>query len=124
MEERMEIQLLIALRENDHIASMSILWKIFEALMMEIEVLRKTMIEESKAKGIAPKDSIYARIYEEETLNSYWGRNQRIISKFFPRPTNPDVPDLRETLMLIRLGYSVEEIEKYKKQVQELMGRS
>jgi hypothetical protein len=95
------------------------------ALLMEVEALRRAMMEESKAKGVAPKDSAYGKAYRKTALLTHNGvgpgpPRHKLLPLWFPVKTNPDGIDLREALMLIRLGFSPDEISAYASDAEHL----
>jgi hypothetical protein len=112
---------LLAALENPKLASLA---EIVMALMMEVEALREAIIEESRVKGIAPKDSSYGKAYYQTALLTHnamgpsdgWHKLARL---FFSNNTTPNGIALREALMLLRLGYSPEEIEEYAAKAEE-----
>lgn len=114
---------LLAALENPNLASLA---EIVMALMMEVEALREAMIEEARAKGIAPKDSIYGKAYYHTGLLTHsaagpsdgWSKLTRLF--FSTDRTTPNGIALREALMLLRLGYSAEEIEQYASEAEEM----
>ena len=88
------------------------------ALAMEVEALREAMIEESKAKGIVPKDSPYGRAYYETALLTHNSAGpssgtDKLFKRWFSGRNTPNHLDPREALMLMRLGFSPHEISAY-----------
>ena len=87
-------------------------------LMMEIEALRSAMIEEAKSKGIDPKDSFYGKAYRDTGLLTHCavgpssGRD-KLLTRFISVKTTANGIQLREALMLLKLGYSPDEIAGY-----------
>jgi hypothetical protein len=95
------------------------------ALLMEVEALREAMIEESKARGIAPKDSSYGRAYLNTGLLTHnavgpSSGTDKLRRRFFLIRTPADDIDLREALMLMRLGFSPNEIGAYADEAERL----
>jgi len=95
-----------------------VLNKLVLALMMEVEALREALIEESKSKGVLPKDSAYGQAYRRTALLTHNNAGpssgvRKILSLWFTTRASPNDMDLREALMLIRLGFSPSEIGRF-----------
>ena len=89
-------------------------------LAMEVEALREAQIRESRAQGIEPKNSAYGKAYYDTGLLTHdaagpSGGVDKLLWRFYPPGGNRPAEDidLREALMLIRLGYSPDEIREY-----------
>lgn len=102
------------------------------ALLMEVETLRATLLEESIAKGENLRNSIYAKNYISTALLTHdstgptGGLHKLLHTWLYSEPQSYSSQDLymREILMLRRLGFSEAEIEGYKKEAEEHEART
>lgn len=126
--DRENLELLIKWSSSNTEQQVWALKEIVVDLMREIEALRSAMIDEAKSKGIDPKDSVYGKAYREAGLFTHNsagptpGRG-KLFQLFASRRTTPNGIQIPEALMLLRLGYSQDEIAQYasEAELQEMM---
>jgi hypothetical protein len=111
-------EIFLTLLRGETTKKVEVLTELVLALLMEVEALRSALLEESQARGETLKNSSYGQAYRSTALLTHNAAGpscgvEKLLERWVSsRRTRNSIP-LRETLMLMRLGYSQEEIEKY-----------
>jgi len=116
-------EILLTLFQKDTTEKVEALTELVLALLMEVEALRAGLMDESQARGVTLKDSPYGRAYRSTALLTHnaagpSGGVEKLLQRWVSNHTTRSGIALRESLMLIRLGYSQEEIEQYKEEAE------
>ena len=93
-------------------------------LLREVEILRKTQIDESQRQGVSPKHSTYGENYREKSLLVHSSLISQGVSGLLNRwvsdKTTGNGLALSELSVLESLGYTPEEIRDHKEKVEEV----
>lgn len=111
-------EILLTMFQNDTTEKVEVLKDLVFALLMEVEALRSGLMEESQARGVTLKNSSYGRAYLSTALLTHnaagpSGGVEKLLERWVSRRTTSNGISSREVLMLMRLGYSQEELENY-----------
>jgi|GEM_PF-2467835 len=99
------------------------------ALLMEVEALRSVHLEACRQTNVSAKDSLYGKAYYETALLTHnsagpSGGIEKLFSRYVGYSGSQsifypiDKSKLRELVMLGRLDFTAEEIEKYNDEVE------
>lgn len=111
-------EMLLTLFQKDTTEKVEVLKELVLALLMEVEALRSGLLEESQTRGVTLKNSSYGRAYLSTALLTHnaagpSGGVEKLLERWVSSRTTSNGISFREALMLMRLGYSQEEIENY-----------
>ena len=117
------------LAEGSLPARVALLQRLVLDLLREVEALRRTQLEVSRAEGIFPKESCYGRAYRATALMTHDATGlssglHKLLLHWEERLGNRWTGPLNEIVMLERLGYSAQEIERYIKEAEEYESRT
>ena len=110
--------------EEDLKSQVNLLRYLVIELLREVEILRKTQIDESQQQGVSPKHSIYGKNYREKSLLVHSSLISQgvsgLVSRWVSDKTTGNGLAVSELSVLESLGYTPEEIEAYLEKVEEV----
>ena len=112
--------LMALLHDGDIAAKVDVLGDLVLNLLVEVEALRRALLLDAKAKGVAGKQTTYGQAYRSTALLSHdaagpSGGLEKLLAMWLGDQADRSLNGarLRELAMLKRLGYSEQELEEY-----------